>query len=121
MLLEENLTYSIRGAVYEVYQHLGHGYLEKVYERALVAELGQRGLDARPQVPFFVRYKDTVVGEYYVDVLVENRVVVELKAQSRLGPADETQRLNYLKASGLRVGLLVNFAHPKAKIRRLVS
>ena len=121
MLLEENLTYSIRGAVYEVYQHLGHGYLEKVYERALVTELGQRGLDARPQVPFFVRYKDTIVGEYYVDVLVENRVVVELEAQSRLGPADETQLLNYLKASGLRVGMLVNFAHPKAQIRRLVS
>ena len=68
-----------------------------------------------------MRYKDTVVGEYYVDVLVENRVVVELKAQSRLGPADETPLLNYLKASGLRVGMLVNFAYPKAQIRRLVS
>ncbi len=121
MLLEEDLTYQVRGAVYEVYEQLGHGYLEKVYERAPVAELGQRGLRARPQVPFVVRYKETAVGEYYVDVLIEDKIVVELKAQSRLGPADETQLLNYLKASGLRVGMLVNFAHPKARIKRLVS
>ena len=121
MLLEEDLTYEIRGAVYEVYEQLGHGYLEKVYERALIAELRMRGLDARCQVPFVVRYKDTVVGEYYVDVLIEGKIVVELKAQSRLGAADETQLLNYLKASGLRVGMLVNFAHPKAQIKRLVS
>ena len=121
MLLEKDLTYRIRGAVYEVYEQLGHGYLEKVYERALIAELRQRGLRARPQVPFVIRYKDKVVGEYYVDVLVEDRIIVELKAQSRLGNADQAQLLNYLKAAGLRVGMLVNFSHPKAQIRRLVS
>ena len=121
MLLEENLTNRIRGAVYEVYEQLGHGYLEKVYERALIAELRQRGLRARPQVPFVVCYKETAVGEFYVDVLVEDRIIVELKAQSRLGNADQAQLLNYLKASGLRVGMLVNFSHPKAQIRRLVS
>jgi GxxExxY protein len=121
MLLEEDLSYEVRGAIYEVYEHLGHGYLEKIYERALLLELKARGLKADCQVPLVVRYKGQVVGEYFADVVVEDRVILELKAQSRLTSADEVQLLNYLAASGLRVGLLVNFAHPKARIKRLVS
>ncbi len=121
MLLEEDLSYEVRGAIYEVYEHLGHGYLEKIYERALLLELEARGLKADCQVPLVVRYQGQVVGEYFADVVVEDRVILELKAQSRLTSADEVQLLNYLAASGLRVGLLVNFAHPKARIKGLVS
>ena len=120
MLAEEELSYQVRGAIYEVYNQLGFGYLEKVYERALLLELVARGVSARCQVPIGVRYKGQVVGEYFVDVIVENRILLELKAQTRISRADEAQLLNYLTASGLRVGMLVNFAYPKAQIRRLV-
>ena len=112
MLVEEELCYKIRGAVFEVYNTLGHGYLEKVYERALKLELRTRGVDAQCQVPACVRYKGEVVGEYFADVLVEHKILLELKAQTRISRADE--------AGGLRVGMLVNFTYPKAQIRRLV-
>ena len=120
MLAEEELSYQVRGAIYEVYNHLGVGYLEKVYERALFHELKARSMDVRCQVPLSVRYKDIVVGEYFVDAIVESRILLELKAQTRISKADEAQLLNYLTASGLRVGMLVNFTYPKAQIRRLV-
>ena len=119
LLLYEELSYQIRGAVFEVYEHLGHGYLEKVYERALVAELTARGLCARSQVPLVVRYKGQQVGEYFADIVVDDRVMLELKAQARLTGADEAQLLNYLTASGLRVGMLVTFTYPRARIKRL--
>ncbi len=120
MLLDEDLSYQIRGAIFEVYQVLGCGYLEKIYERALSHELRAHRIDVQCQVPLSVRYKDIVVGEYFVDVLVEKRILLELKAQPRISRADEAQLLNYLTASGLRVGMLVNFTYPKAQIRRLV-
>lgn len=120
MLVDEDLSYRIRGAVYEVYQQLGYGFLEKVYERALCGELSARGMTVRSQAPLAVQYKGNVVGEFFADVLVENRIVLELKAQARLSRSDEAQLLNYLKASNLRVGLLVNFVYPKAQIKRMV-
>ena len=120
MLFDEDLSYQIRGAIFEVYKELGCGYLEKTYERALLVELNVRGLEARGQVPLAVRYKGQIVGEYLADVLVENCVLLELKAQSRLSGVEDAQLLNYLAISGLRVGMLVNFTYPKAQIRRLV-
>ncbi len=120
MLVERDLTYRIRGCVYEVSRNLGPGFLEKVYERALMKELSLQGLEARAQVPFEVSYKDEVVGEYFVDIVVEGRVLIELKAQEKLLPVHEAQLLNYLKASNdCQVGLLVNFTYPKAIIKRL--
>jgi GxxExxY protein len=120
MLHEEKLSYVIRGCAYEVYRQLGCGYLEKVYERALLQELTLQGLQAETQVPFGVRYKGSVVGEYFADMVVEKLVVLELKAQQLLPPESEAQLLNYLKASGLRLGLLINFAFPRARIKRVI-
>jgi GxxExxY protein len=120
MLLEEELSYQIRGSIYEVYRHLGHGFLERVYQRALFAELADRGLQVRCQIPLQVRCKGRVVGEYCADILVEERILLELKAQSRLTRTDEAQLLNYLRASDMHVGMLVNFTHPRAEIKRLV-
>ena len=109
MLKEEDLTYVIRGCVYEVVRELGCGFLEKVYEKALVKELRLQGLDAASQVPIKVHYKNAIVGEYFADIVVENSVVLELKAQQQLSTVHEAQLLNYLKATDARVGLLVNF------------
>jgi len=115
-----DITYAINGAVFEVNRILGSGFLEKVYENALLVELKRRGLKAESQVPIRVLYKKSVVGEYIADILVEDKVIVELKTVETLEKIHEAQLLNYLKATGIRVGILVNFKHPKAEIRRMV-
>jgi len=120
MLSYERTSYIIRGCVYEVYRQLGCGYLEKVYERALLRELSLKGLQSEAQVPFKVYYKDAVVGEYLADIVVENTIILELKAQQNIPAEGEAQLLNYLKASGLHLGFLVNFAFPRARIKRVV-
>ena len=112
--------YAIQGSVFEVFRSLGHGFLEKVYEAALILELRQNGLRAQSQRLIQVRYKGHVVGEYVPDILVDDSIIIEVKARPVLHPADEAQLLNYLTASGLRVGYLVNFHYPKASIRRFV-
>jgi GxxExxY protein len=120
MLQEEQISYAIQGCVFEVYRQLGCGFLEKVYEKALLAELELQGLRAETQVPVIVLYKDIVVGEYFADIVVEKRIILELKAQQKLSQASKAQLLNYLKATGLHLGMLVNFAFPKASVKRVV-
>ena len=114
------LTYLINGAIFEVSRVLGAGFLEKVYENALMIELVKRGLRAENQVPIKVKYKGVEVGDYYADIVVENQVILELKSVESLQKIHEAQLLNYLKASDYKIGLLVNFTHPKAEIKRFV-
>jgi len=115
-----DLTYKINGAVFEVNRILGPGFLEKVYENALLIELRGMGLKADSQVAIKVYYKDKVVGEYTADILVERKVILELKTVERLDNIHEAQLLNYLRATGIQVGILVNFKHTKAEIKRMV-
>jgi GxxExxY protein len=115
-----DLTYSINAAVFEVNRELGPGFLEKVYENALLLELSNKGLKARSQAPIKIKYKGTEVGDYYADILVEDQVIVEVKAVESLQKVHEAQLLNYLRATGCKVGLLVNFTYPKAQIKRFV-
>lgn len=116
----EELTYIIRGAVFVVNRVLGARFFEKVYERALLVQLRQRGLQAELQVPIDVEYKGTEVGEYFADIVVEDQIILELKAVDSLRKIHEAQLLNYLKATGYKIGLLVNFTYPKAEIKRFV-
>ena len=104
------LIEAIVGAAYEVGNVLGAGFLEKVYERALMRELVSRGLSVRAQVTYPVLYKGMSVGDYVADLLVENRVLVELKCVDRFGNEHLAQCINYLRASGLRVALLLKFS-----------
>ena len=120
MLQEEQISYAIQGCVFEVYRQLGCGFLEKVYEKSLLTELALQGLRAQAQVPVTVKYKNVLVGEYFADIVVENCVILELKAQQILPQASKAQLLNYLKATGLHLGMLVNFAFPKASVKRVV-
>ena len=115
-----DITYEINGAVFEVNKILGSGFLEKVYEKSLLIELQGRGLEAEAQVPIQVKYKGQLVGDYMADIVVENQVILELKAIENLQTIHEAQLLNYLKATGFKVGLLINFTHPKAKIKRFI-
>jgi GxxExxY protein len=109
------------GAAYEVANTLGCGFLEKVYERAMIRELTSRGLAVKGQVSYAVTYKGESVGEYFADIVIENLLVVELKCADQFSKEHLAQCLNYLKASGLRSALLINFQHPKVEWRHVVS
>lgn len=105
----EELTQKIIGAFYTVYNALGYGFLENVYENALRIELNKIGLRVAPQYAIHVFYDGQVVGEYFADLLVEDQVIIELKAVRNLLPEHEAQLLNYLNATRYEVGLLFNF------------
>ena len=113
------LTERIVGALFEVSNTLGAGFLEKVYERALLRELKLRGLAAVSQASFPVMYKGESVGEYLGDIVVEDAVVIELKCADRLGSEHVAQCLNYLRASGKTLCLLVNFQKPIVEFKRV--
>ncbi|NOZ29078.1 MAG: GxxExxY protein [Chloroflexi bacterium] len=113
------LTSAIINAFYHVYNTLGYGFLEKVYENALAHELRSRGFDVIQQAPIRVHYDGIVVGEYYADLLINGLVIVELKAAEAIAPEHEAQLLNYLKATEIEVGLLLNFG-PEPQVRRKI-
>jgi GxxExxY protein len=115
----DNLTEHIIGACYEVGNELGAGFLETVYENALLIALKDKGINAANQVPLEVKFRDKTVGKYFADVVVENQVIIELKAVKSLASEHIAQILNYLRGTNLPVGLLVNFGNPKIEIRRL--
>ena len=114
------VTEKIIGCVYRVSNTLGAGFLEKVYENALVIELKQSGLGVNQQYPIKVHYKDQIVGEFAADLLVDERVIVELKSARTLDEVHAAQCVNYLRATGLQVCLLVNFGRARAAIKRIV-
>ncbi len=116
----DSLTDEVLAAVFEVSNTLGAGFLEKVYERALLRELSLRGIRARAQVSFPVFYKGASIGDYYADILVENELVVELKCVDHISNQHMAQCINYLRASGRSLCLLVNFQHPKVEWKRVV-
>ena len=118
--MDINELTQINGAIFEVNRVLGAGFLEKVYERALLTELRNRGLNAEGQFPIKVMYKGVEVGDYYADIVIEGQVILEIKAVDCLQKIHEAQLLNYLKATGFKIGLLVNFTNPKAEIKRFV-
>lgn len=121
-LLYEDLTYKIIGAAFDVYNELGPGYLESVYEDALCYELDKNNIPYQRQVELDIRYKEAIFERRFrADVLVDAKVLVENKAIKALTKQDEAQLLNYLKTTGLRVGLLFNFGStPLEKIRMVL-
>lgn len=120
MLLHADITEQIIGASFEVFNVLGYGYLEKVYQRAMKVELELRGFRAETETIIEVRYKDHLVGDYRADMLVNECVLVELKVAPSLDTRDEAQLLNELKATGMKVGILLNFGRSRVEFKRLV-
>jgi GxxExxY protein len=116
----KEITERIIGAAFEVYKHLGYGYLEKVYQRSMQVELLKSGIAAELERRLIVRYKDVVVGDYDADLIGSDSVLVELKISPQYDKRDEAQSLNLLKATGMKVGLLINFGRPKVEFKRLV-
>ena len=113
------LTEEIIKVFYRVYNALGYGFLEKVYENAMMIEFRNEGLPAIQQSPINVIYSDQIVGQYFADMIVDEKVIVEIKAKKYLMQEDEAQLLNYLKATDKEVGLLINFG-PKPELTRKV-
>jgi GxxExxY protein len=112
-----DLTEKIIGAFYAVYSGLGYGFLENVYRKALLIELGSRGMEAKDEVPIKVYYAGRQVGEYFADLIVNDLIILEIKAVKNLAGEHEAQLLNYLKATPYEVGLLLNFG-PKPETKR---
>ncbi len=117
--LYQELTSNIISCFYKVYNTLGFGFLEKVYENALLFELSKSGLFVERQKPIKVYYEDKLVGEYFADLIVEDKVIIELKAVDALIEEHELQLINYLKATEIEVGLLLNFGK-RPEIRRKI-
>jgi GxxExxY protein len=113
------LTEKIIGVSYKVYNTLGYGFLEKIYENAMMIELEKEGIPAVAQSPIKVCYGGRVIGQYFADILVDDKVIVEIKASRGLPFESEAQLLNYLKATDIEVGILLNFG-PVAEIKRKV-
>ena len=116
----DSLTDRVIAAIFEVSNRLGAGFLEKVYQRALLTELQLRGMRTATEVSYSVTYKGRCVGEYFADLVVEDVLVIELKCAGHLSKEHTAQCLNYLRASGLTICLLVNFQSPRVEWKRIV-
>ena len=118
-LILNEVTFQIIAAVIEVHKVLGFGFLENVYEKALLKELRLRGLKADCQKEMKVKYKGEEVGSYFADIVVNEEIILELKSVEHLNNSHKAQLLNYLKGTGLRVGFLINFGKEKAEYKRM--
>ncbi|CAM4066419.1 GxxExxY protein [Flavobacterium antarcticum] len=117
----QELTKEIIGIYYDVYNELGYGFLERVYQNAMVIELQKRGFKVECQKKLIVYYKNEIVGDYYPDLIVNNIVILELKAVEQLIEAHENQLLNYLKATECEVGILLNFGKDPQFVRKIFT
>ena len=120
MIIEKELSDKIIDCAFKVHKTLGYGFLEKVYENSLVLELKLSGLETQPQFEIPVYYRDQIVGDYKADILVNQKIVLELKAEKDYNKAHEAQLINYLKASKIKLGYLLNFGRYKLEFKRIV-
>jgi GxxExxY protein len=117
---QEDLTHAIIGCAYKVFNMLGYGFLESVYEKSLLIELQKKGIQAKAQQDIIVQYEGNIVGEFKADILVEDTVIVELKSIKQITKAHEVQLVNYLCATGKDVGLIINFGEKGVETKRKV-
>ena len=117
-MLYSDLTRSIIGCAFEVQNELGSGFLESVYEKAMLVALSESRVPVKSQVPINVNFRGQPVGDFYADLLVSDKVIVELKAVERITSQHKAQVINYLNATGIPVGLLINFGNPKVEFQR---
>jgi GxxExxY protein len=117
----KELTEKIIGCAYRVYNKMGFGFLESVYEKCMLIELRKAGLNAESQKPITVYYEDEIVGEFVADIIVNDTIILELKSLRRIIKAHEVQLVNYLVATGKPAGLILNFGESKVDVKRKVK
>ncbi len=118
-IVYSELSYKIIGLAMEVHRELGFGFLEKVYENAMMVILRREAINVVQQAPIMVRFLDEVVGEYFVDILIDGKIILELKAAEKLTRVHKTQALNYLKATGMKLAIILNFGKEGLEYERL--
>ena len=119
-LIHGEMTYRVIGLAMEVHNKLGVGFLEKVYENAFMVALRREGIGAQQQTPIKIHFENVVVGDYVADILVEEKLILELKAVEAITAIHRAQVINYLKATGIRLALIINFGNPKLQHERIV-
>ncbi|MCL4471330.1 MAG: GxxExxY protein [Sulfuricella sp.] len=119
-ILHQELAYQVVGLAMQVHTRLGNGFLEKVYENALMLLLRKAGIDAVQQAPITVLFEGESVGTYYADILVDDKIILELKTVGEISESHKAQALNYLKATGLDLAMVFNFANPRLEYQRIV-
>jgi len=119
-IIYKELSYRIVGLAMEGHRKLGYGFLEKIYENALMVLFRREGIEAKQQSPIKVYFEGEIVGDYFADILVEDKIIIELKAAQRISSAHIAQTLNYLRATGLRLAILLNFGKEKLESKRIV-
>lgn len=119
-IVHRDLSYKIVGLAIDIRKELGYGYLEKVYENAMMVMLNRNGIYAQQQVPLKVMFQGVVIGDYFPDIVVENQIILEIKSQDRIIDANKAQTLNYLKTTGLKLAIILNFGKTKLDYERLV-
>ena len=120
-MLEQKLSNQVIQCYFKVYNTLGYGFLEKVYENALYLELLNNGISCKRQSPIKVFYREVIVGEYFADIIVEDRIILELKAAESLALEHEYQLINYLKATKIELGILLNFGREPKFVRKIFT
>ena len=119
-IIHKDLSYKVIELALEVHNELGCGFLEKVYENALMVLLEREAIPARQQAPADVYFQGKVIGQYFADILVDNKLILELKTVDTIANVHKAKVLNYLRATGIKLGLILNFAKPRLEYKRLV-
>jgi len=119
-VIYKDLSYKIVGLAMKVHGELGCGFLEKVYENALMLMFKKEGIEAEQQAPIHVMFQEHVIGEYYADILVEGKIILEVKTVDQIIAAHVSQVINYLKATGLKLGMIMNFGEDSFEYKRVV-
>ena len=120
-ILYKELSYKIIGLAMEVHSKLGYGFLEKVYENAMMLLFRRQGIQAKQQAPIKVCFEGENVGDYFADILVEDKIILELKVLEKITDVHTAQALNYLKATGLELAIILNFGKRKLEYERLIN
>ena len=121
IIIYKDLSYKLIGLAMRVHSGLGHGFLEKVYERALMILLRGENIESAQQAPITVTFEGEAVGDYYADILVENKIILEIKSAEKIIDAHRAQALHYLKATGIRLAIILNFGKEKLEYERMVK
>ena len=119
-LLHKDLSYKIVGLAMQIHSELGFGFLEKVYENSMMVLFRRENIMAKQQAPVSVSFEGEIVGDYYADILIEDKIILELKAIEKITDAHKAQALNYLKASGLKLAIIINFGKQRLEYERIV-